>query len=163
MANITLDDIRNYVKEKGPKRVKNVDGLGDYLTTKITELMLRISKEHRISWFREDIPARIQEILPIEGQVILSGRNGKVIIYDENLKSYREAAFDILQKQPVPTQKQFELDWHNPQGPLESVYFSSGAATFLEKALELFDAPVVEIGKHIGDSCNRYFSMKKYF
>lgn len=128
------------------------------LTGKIKEPLVRVFKG-------KDITTKIQEILPEEGQVILSGKKGKVIIYDNKSRSYREAVFDISKGQPVPTEKEFELNGYKPYNSLETVNFnraSGEAANFLEKALESFNAPVVEIGKHVGDTNNRYFSMKKY-
>jgi hypothetical protein len=165
MSEITINDVRKYVEEKGPKKIKDVDGPVDYLFKKILEQIAKVPKEKRSGWYRNDVPARIQEIIPEEGQILLSGKNGKVIIYDIETKSYREAAFDISKGQPVSTSKSFELNGYTPSSSLETIFFSkySGEAThFLEKALELFDAPVVEIGKHIGDTHNRYFSMRKY-
>ena len=163
MTDLTIDDVRKYVEENGPKRVN--DGVLNYLAGKTVELVLKVRKEKRVGWCRNDIPTRIQEMLPAEGQISLSGRNGKVIIYDADSQSYREAVLDTVRGQPIPTQKRFELDGHKPLSSLEIVHFSrfSGeTANFLERALELFDAPVIEIGKHVGDTFNRYFSMKKY-
>lgn len=165
MLELKLDDIEEYLHEKGPKKVKNVTGPLDYLSQRFVQVLGMVPRMQRTRYYRDDVSARIKEVLIPEGRVILSGKNRKVIIFDDKSNSYKEAAFDIATGQPVSVEKEFNLDGHNPLELIKTVYFSRNggeAANFLEKAIEIFDAPVTEIGEHIGDGFNRYFSIRKF-
>ena len=135
--------------------------------------LFRFPKDDRTERSRDSLAARIAEILPVEGQITLSGKNRPVIIYDGETQSYRETALDVTKVQPVPTDKKFELNGNKPIGPLEIVSFEApplwdaptkglypyngAAANFLEKLLAI-KAPVVEIGNQVGG----YFPMRPY-
>jgi|SRR3989338_296328 len=171
MPDITIDDIRRYVEEKGP--VTQYGHWFNYWVNHIIENLFRFPKDDRTERSRDSLAARIAEILPVEGQITLSGKNRPVIIYDGETQSYRETALDVTKVQPVPTDKKFELNGNKPIGPLEIVSFEApplwdaptkglypyngAAANFLEKLLAI-KAPVVEIGNQVGG----YFPMRPY-
>ena len=170
MPDITIDDIRRYVEEKGP--ITQYRNRFNYWVNHIFENVFRLPDDDRTERSRDSLAARIAEILPAEGQITLSGKNGQVIMYDGETQSYREAALDVSKVQPVPTDKEFELSGHKSMGTLKTISFeppglwdvpkglypyNGEAANFLEKLLAV-NAPVIEIGNQV----RGYFPMRTY-
>lgn len=181
MSDVTIDAIRKHVNEKGPKPTYATPMDTHWLTYLMAQM-----GERMVPPFRKDIPsryvdsvsARIKELLPEEGQVILSGENTKVIIYDDQSQSYREAILDIPSVQFVPTDREFDLNGYKAVGSLELIPIpktpargilrnSSEPANILEKIIE-FSGPVVEVGKQVIDNLftplnvTGYFTIKQY-
>lgn len=187
MNQLTLDDIKKYVEEKGPKKVKNPDYRFTFGLFELFDKILGIFgvKGLNLEPYEVSENARIKELLPPEGEIALSSRKTTVIMYDEQKHGFYKANFDMETGQPVPNSSQpYELKDIVPASSLEVISFSGcaldggfahetfphkedrrkhQAANFLEEIIELSQGvEVLEVGKNTGDSYNRFFPIRKY-
>jgi hypothetical protein len=174
---VSLDEIRGYVVEKGPKKVRNPNfQFLFWLRKALFNVETTFSDK-----YLESTKDRIEEVLSDNSQIILSGSNNTIIIYNDNTGRLERANYDVASGQPVPDSAYpIEHTEIIPASLIEVVYFSGcqpgstlagwdrfqrtrQATGFLEKLIKLSDnTPILEIGKNTGDSFNRYFPVRRY-
>ena len=162
---VTLDEIRNYVSEKGPVELRK--GVIYYYLVRLGQALLRYPKEDRSPRSTFNLATRVDELLPDEGTVLLSSKNTKVIVLDEKTHSYREAALEISENLVVPTEVPFNMEGFKPTGQLITLqkiydasvpFYPARQSAFLIKQILKLDAPVVEIGSPF----DGYYPVKRY-
>ncbi len=110
---------------------------------------------------------RLLALMPKKGHIVLSGKRGDIIIYDQKSQSYRKALFDIEDGNPIAGNQLFEIEDYKPSIPITNEYLmdelttAKEAANFICFLIGLHDkykSPVIEFGRR----ANRYFPIKAY-
>lgn len=165
---INLADIRRYLEIHPPKK-KFKKVLDPSKKIGVLSCMFE-TVDKKEEYF--NIKSRLLKILKDKNSVLLNDSQTSCIVFDETLGIFTKAKYDISEGKVCPINSEaFKLNNFKQISPLSIVYFDgnyhygkgiSATASFLEIILNLSDVPVLEIGEHVGDTCNRYLPIKKY-